>query len=273
MATQDTNPVPNEGELELKDPVETPQGEDEELEDQEQPDADDVTEDENEEESEDREGDEPKPGEEEEDKFQKRFSQIQGDTPEDYTKNLEEAYRQSSTEGQRLAMEAKENQKWRDQVAAAVARNPDIAKALEEATGESAPAPYVDPALQYAREQMNNTFAKEYSEFTEAHPEMISDEVLKDKVLEELKIFADAYDAKGQRLGMADGLKKAWISLGLDVEDKKEKVMTKAKNQAAQPKAQAKPKSPATKPQFTDEQIAFAKKMNLSEEQLAEFSK
>lgn len=273
MATQDTNPAPNEDELDPKDPVETPNGEDEELQNQEEPNEDEVTEDENEEESEQEEGDEPKPGEEEEAKFEKRFSQIQGETPEEYIKNLEEAYRQSSTEGQRLAQERKENQKFRDQIAAAVAKDPSLASALEAATGEGAPAPYVDPALAYAREEMNKTFEREYREFTDVHPEMISDESLRQEVLDELQILADVYDKKGKRLGMAEGLKKAWASLGHDAGDKKEKVMTEAKTQAAQPKAQAKPKAKIEKPQFTDEQIAFAKKMNLTPEQLAEFSK
>lgn len=273
MATQDTTEDTTEEVEEVEDQVETVDTEDEQLDTETENDKTTETENENEEETEDEEGDKPKPDDEEEAKFEKRFSQIQGDTPEEYTKNLEEAYRQSSTEGQRLAMETKEAQKWRDQVAAAVAKNPEIAQLLEAATGENAPAPFVDPALAFAREQMNNTFAKEYSEFTEAHPEMLSDEKLKDEVLEELRVFADAYDAKGKRLGMAEGLKKAWISLGLDADDKKEKVMTTAKTQAAQPKTQPKPKAPAAKPQFSDAQLEFAKKMGLTEAQLAEYSK
>jgi hypothetical protein len=272
MATQDTTEDKTEEVEEVVDQVETEQSEDEQLDTETTDEETTETENENEEETEEEDV-EDETETEEEAKFEKRFSQIQGDTPEEYAKNLEEAYRQSSTEGQRLAIENKEAQKWRDQVAAAVAKNPEIAKLLEESTGEGAPAPYVDPALQYAREQMNNTFAKEYNEFSELHPELVSDDVLREKVLAELSIFADAYDAKGKRLGMADGLKKAWISLGLDAEDKKEKVMTTAKTQAAQPKTQSKPKAKIVKPQFTDEQLQFAQKMGLSEKELAEYSK
>lgn len=272
MTAQDTTVTDTEVNEEVDNPVETLQEEDEQLDNQEN--QENVTDtEENEGESESEEGEQPKPTEEEEAKFEKRFSQIQGETQEDYLKNLEEAYRNSSTEGQRLAIEAKEDKKFRDQVAAAIANDPDLAARLQGTVGKEAPAPYVDPALAYARELRDEQFNKEYGQFTDAHPEMISDEALREKVLGELETFADAYAASGRRLGMAEGLKKAWISLGLDIDDKKEKVMTQAKTQAAQPQAQPKPKAPVAKPQFTDEQIAFAKKMGLSPEQLAEYSK
>lgn len=271
MATQDT--TEDEVLEQVEGQVETEQSEDENANDEVLEQESEETEDENEEESEDEEGDKPKPDDEEESKFQKRFSQIQGDTPEDYAKNLEEAYRQSSTEGQRLALEAKQNKEFRDKLAAAVAADPELAKRLEAATGEKAPTPQVDPALAWAKEEMNKTFAKEYNEFTDVHPEMLSDDALRDEVLDELRLLADVYDAKGKTLGMAEGLKKAWASLGYAEKDNKDKVMTQAKNQAAAPKVQSKPKAKIEKPEFSEEQISFAKKMGLTPEQLAEFNK
>lgn len=274
MATQDTTDEavvdPN-----LENPVETGETEDEQLDENGKPIVTADTE-ENEEGSESTEGDQSDDAEtedEEKTEFKKRFTQIKGDTPDEYIPNLEEAYRNSSTEAQRLAKETKDLQKRVDQIGALVAKNPELAKALEEGTAEGAPSPIVDPALQYAREQMQQTFEREYKEFTDLHPELDTDDELKEKVIEEMQILADVYDRRGQRLSMAEGLKKAWISLGLDADDSKEKAAQQAKQQAAKPNTQGKAKSTTKAPEFTEAQIAMAKKFNLTVEDLAKYSK
>jgi hypothetical protein len=274
MATQDTTEEVQEDQN-LENQVETGNTEDEQLDENGKPITNSDTE-ENEEGAESTEGDQSdgtQTEDEEASEFKKRFTQIKGDTPEEYLPNLEEAYRNSSTEAQRLAKEAKDLQKRVDQIGALVAKNPELAKALEEGTGEGAPSPIVDPALQYAREQMQQTFEREYNEFADLHPELNTDDELKEKVIEELQILADVYDRRGQRLGMAEGLKKAWISLGLDADDSKEKAATQAKQQAAKPNTQGKPKSTTKAPEFTDAQIAMAQKFGLSAEDLAKYSK
>lgn len=223
--------------------------------------------------SDDDDSDEDEDDETEDDedsKFEKRFTQFKGDTPEEYIPNLEDGYLKSSNEAKRLASANKDLQSRLDAVTAAVAKNPDLAKGLNEALGEETPEVLVDPALMKAREDMEATMASEYNEFVEAHPEFGSDPVLQEEVLAELQTFAKAARKNGKILGMKEGLNKAWISLGKN-DDSKEKLATAAKNNAAKPRTSSKGKKPAgDKPQFSPEQIAYAKKMGLTAKQLEE---
>jgi len=223
---------------------------------------------------EDESKDEPKTEDEEESKFQKRFTQIKGETLEEYKANLEEAYRQSSTEGQRNATELKEAKSELDKIGAAIAADPELAKVLNDALEGNTPAQKrEDPALEYARSEMKKKMDGEYNNFTELHPNMVTDAELREKVLNELSFFADIAAAKGQELGMEDGLKKAWISLGLDDEDSKEDIINKAKELSNKPDTSGKTKTTKSAPAFTEAQISLAKRYGLTSEQLAQNSK
>lgn len=253
--------------------VETVNPEDESQDDQEDAEEQE-TDDQEQEESEDEEDDKSKPEDEEEPKFQKRFTQIKGDTPEEYAVNLEEAYRNSSTEGQRNAKELKEAKEELEKIGAVIAANPDLAKSLNDALdGQPVTKQKEDPAIQYAREEMTKKLDAEYNTFTDAHPEMVTDTELREKVLNELSHFADVAAARGDSLGMEEGLKKAWVSLGYDAADSKEDTITKAKEQAAKPGTPGKTKKSTKTTGFSDEQIALAKKFNITPEQLAQYSK
>jgi len=261
----------------VEEQVETPNGEDENQdleENTKESEAEDQEQEESESEEEESE-DESKPEDKEESKFEKRFTQIKGDTPEEYAKNLEEAYRNSSTEGQRNATEAKESKEELAKIGAAIAKNPELAKMLNDALdGEPAPAPQKeDPAIAFARDEMKKKLDGEYNSFTELHPEMVTDEELRNKVLAELSFVADVAAAKGEKIGMEEGLKKAWTLLGLDEEDSKEETITRAKEIAGKPGTPGKTKTAKTKTQLTDEQISMGKRYGLSEKQLLEFAK
>lgn len=266
---------PNEEEVieDVEEQVETPNGEDENLDNQEETEELENEDPEQEEESEE-ESEEEKTEEEEESKFEKRFSQIKGDTPEEYAKNLEEAYRNSSTEAQRINGELKDAKKELDKIGEVIANNPELAKQLNDALGGVEVAQKrEDPAIEYARSEMKKKLDGEYNAFVDVHPEMATDDDLREEVLKELSLLADAAAAGGRTLGMEEGLKKAWISLGYDAADSKEHTITKAKEQAAKPGTPAKTKKANTKAQFTDEQIAMAKRYNITPEQLAQYSK
>lgn len=257
----------------IEEQVETPNGEDEKQDIEDNADGEEA-EDQEQEETENEEGVKPKPEEEEELKFQKRFTQIKGDTPEEYAVNLEEAYRNSSTEGQRNAQELKEAKAELDKIGAVIAKNPELAKSLNDALdGGIVPQVREDPAIEFARSEMKKKLDSEYNAFTDLHPEMVTDEDLRSKVLQELSHFADVSAARDETLGMEEGLKKAWISLGYDIEDSKEDKINKAKEQAAKPGTPGKTKKPKTSTGFSDEQIALAKKFNITPEQLAQYSK
>lgn len=267
MADQDTTVTVENGEK-VNTEVETTQVEDESLKtgDDTQVETDTGT---------DEEGAEGADGKtetetEEESEFKKRFSQFEGETPEEYLKNLEEAYANSSTEGQRLSKEAKDAKEQYDKVATLIANNPDFAKALSET--ENAPKPPVDPALAYAKQQMEAAYEKDWNEFTQSHPELAGDQALTDALIDEMDIIAQAHEKRGRTLSMAEGLKKAWISLGREAADNKENVVNKTKEQASKATPNAKPGKASDKTEFTQEQIAVAKKMGLTPEQLAKYN-
>lgn len=222
----------------------------------------DDSQDDDSEESEDEESEE-----EEEPEFKKAFSQIKGDTPQEYAKNLEEAYKQSSKEGKLQAQKAKDSQARIDQIAAVVAKNPELAKLINESAGSEI-APTTDPALVHARQTMEQQMEKDYSKFAESHPEIETDPDLAEKVLAEVTIFGDAARKKGKILSMDEALNKAWISLGLNKEDSKETVATKAKETASKSRTNNTNKKKTKTPKLSDDQIAAGKKMGLTEKQM-----
>lgn len=211
--------------------------------------------------------DEDSDEDEDEPEFKKAFTQIKGDTPTEYAKNLEEAYRQSSQEGKLKAKEAKDAQARIDQIAAVVAKNPELAKLINESAGDEI-APTTDPALLHARQDMEERMEKDYKKFVETHPELDSDPDLQEKVLAEVTIFGDAARKKGKILGMDEALRKAWISLGLDKDDSKETVVTKAKETASKSKTSNSNKKTSKAPTLSAEQIEAGRRMGLTEKQM-----
>lgn len=273
MADQDTTVTAENGET-IDEEVETLTGEDETNQEDNQEDQADTGTEDDESESED---DEQETDTETEDKdaiaFKKRFTQLKGETPEEYLKNLEDAYANSSTEGQRLAQRTKEAEQKFQQVAQLVATDPKFAKQLADATGEDAQKVIVDPALEFAREQMEERYKEDYAKFTDIHPEVAADKDIQQALVDELDAIGAAYEKRGVKLSLFDGLKKAWVSLGYDESDKKEDVVNKAKEQASKGTPKAKGTLAKKTQEFSADQIAVAKKMGLTPEQLAEYNK
>ncbi len=206
----------------------------------------------------------------EESKFKKRFTQIKGETPEEYIANLEEAYRHSSTEGQSKAKEAKEIKQKFDNIATIVANNPEIAKAINEATGEKEPTVTVDPAVEYARREMHKKMTAEYESFVDLHPEFVTDEDVKQAVAKEVDIIGQIHESAGREITLTEALNQAWKNLGYD---KAEAVQLKAKENAAKGSPSTPPKKPSVKSELSEEQIAMGKKLGLTVEQLTKYKK
>lgn len=240
------------------------------VEDESTNDDDDTTDEDDDDSQDDDDSDDSDDEEEEAPEFTKAFTQIKGDTPEEYAKNLEEAYRKSSQNGKLTAKQAKESQARIDQIVAIVAKNPELAKLISEDASEGEIAPTVDPALLQARQNMEEKMESDYNSFVEKHPELGSDPDLQEKVLAEVTIFGDAARKNGKILPMDEALRKAWISLGLDKEDSKETVTVKAKETASKSKTNNSSKKSSKKPTLTPEQIAAGKKFNLTEKQMLE---
>lgn len=206
-------------------------------------------------------------------KFEKRFNQLKGETPEEYIASLEEAYRNSSTEAQRILKEAKDKGSKFDAMASIVAKNPEIAKLMNEATGEKEATIAVDPAVEFARDQMQQQMTKDYNTFTDTHPEFLTDDKVKKDVAEEVDTIGQIYEARGRKISLIEAMNMAWKNLGLDKDDDKESVGAKAKDSAAKGSPSTPPKKGDSKKEFSDDQLKIAKKMGLTPEQLAKYNK
>lgn len=229
--------------------------------------SDESEEDDSEEEDDDQDEDdsEESDDDEEESEFKKAFSQIKGDNLEEYTPNLEEAYRKSSREGIRLAKEAKEKQAQLDAIMAVVDKNPELKKAIEAGAGKEV---LVDPALTHARQQMEQQMEKDYAKFAQTHPSIDDDPDIAEKVLEEVAILGESYRKRGKNLSMEKALKLAWSNLDLDEDEKDEKIANAAKKQASKSKNNSSNRKKGKKTNLTPEQIATGKKMGLTEKDL-----
>lgn len=187
--------------------------------------------------------------------FTKRFTQIKGDSPEEYLKNLEETYVKSSTESVRLNRQVRELSAQVEKVTKLVAQNPELAEKLKTDTATTS-ASEVNPALAFAESEMNRKWQEEYQGFVKLHPEVETDPELAEQLDEQLKIVRDVVWARENRLlGMGEGLTKAWKLLDRDeAPTKEDKVRSAVKDQASQSKTGGTVK-PEGKTKFTDKQI------------------
>lgn len=200
----------------------------------------------------------------------KRFK-IAGETPEEYLKNLEDAYGKSSSEGVRLNQELKETKSKVDKFAEAVANDPELAERIEKGEGV-----LVHPALRYAEDRMLQEQEKEYQEFLAGHPEIESDPAVQQKLLEELAIIGEGYIQKGKMLNMKKGLTMAWNALeeelGLNKKSSEEELALKAKETAGATQT-ASGKKTETKSEFSESQLKIANRLGITEEKMREYVK
>jgi len=190
--------------------------------------------------------------------FERRFSQFKADTKDDYIKELEKAYDNSLKESTKLAQQSQQVNTFMK----GISNNPELAAAIEtETTDEPVPpAPsQFDPLSLYVKQRLESEQAQEYQEFAADHPELDNDPETAQKVLDELRTFAEVERSKGRLLGMKEGLTKAYISLGL-MKDNKEEVAVAAKEIAASSTAESLKKS-TPKVDVTDAQLSVARKM------------
>lgn len=162
----------------------------------------------------DQDADEDSEGDSE---FKKRFTQFKGDTAAEYAKNLEEGYLKSSTEALRLKKLLDEKGE------------------KTEKTDDKTP---IDPDVAWAKGERQRQWTKEINDFKTEHPELDSDPALAQELNDELAIIAEVYQRKnGYGISMAEGLTKAWASLGYDANDKKERIAAAAKDGGARSKS------------------------------------
>lgn len=123
--------------------------------------------------------------EQSEESFVKQFPHIKGETPEEYAKNLEKAYENSTAEFQRLRSEATKE-----------------TSADETTTEPTAPA---DPNLLYAQRLVNKDIQKTYDTFQKDYPQL-QDPIEYDKFVSKTRQLSSFIYASENRAATADEL-------------------------------------------------------------------
>lgn len=168
----------------------------------------------------------------EEPSFVKQVPSIAGDTEEEYRKNLETAYQQSTAEALRLK---------------------GLADAPKTEDGETQEIDLSDPLRLYAKQKMDEDISKAFSDFSKDYPQ-VSDQAEYDKFTVEVATISNTIMNSQKRLASPEELyTKAAIILGWEKSsspDGKEKLSMALKDNGATTKTTSatstKPKSKVT---------------------------
>lgn len=189
--------------------------------------------------------------------FKKRFTQIKGETQEEYLKNLEDAYLNSSNEGVRLNREIKD------------IKNADKDDKDKKSDTKLPDDPYLADLVRERKGKME----KEFDDFVDSHQELRSDEGLRDELLDSLEIVTEFHRKKGKPLTVKEGLKKAWAAMGNDPTNEQRAVDEKVKETAGKQRTQSKTKSADKEGDISEGTLSMAKKWGLDKKQIEEARK
>lgn len=285
-------------ETEEDETLEDEEDQKEEAEESEEEDSEEETEDDSEEEDEDEseeddseeETEEESEEETEDDSKKYRFEQFAGESDEEYIKNLEEGYENSSKEAVRLKNEADVSTRRLNAIMDAAKADPKLGEALQNALTEAGttaesletkPGDDVEtsnnPFLKAAETEWKTKSQQEAKEFVEANPEVLSDPEINGKVRHWMEVFTrEEMQQNGKLLTAGEALEKAYNHLGLENKLKKEEDLAAAakKNSApSRPKSSTPKKKKSSGKDFTQSQLDYASKLGLSKEKLEKYAK
>jgi hypothetical protein len=197
-------------------------------------------------------GDEPS-------EFIKRFPQFKGETLEDYTQRLEDAYTKSTDEGKRLFDEVETLKSERlDQIANTATEDAGEAQTTDESFGD-----------RYARSEVRKRNRQSFDTFVEDHSELQTDPALAERMKHKVTLLVKtAFEEEGEVPDMDELLRGAWAMLaptGTDIETRNE-----LKERTGMSKTSGVKKRDKIS-KISPEQIATAKRMypNKSDKELA----
>lgn len=190
-----------------------------------------------------------------EEEFVKAFEDIEGDTPEEYMRNLEEKYKNSSEEGRRLSGENKKLKKENEDYVKRYATGEMFGRELRSTDENTDTDDYVRT---YVSQEMGRQATQDYTEFKH-HSELESDPALKKNVMSKGAAYAQAiFETEGRIAGMGEVLRVGYAAVkGDDVSE----VSQDPKQVAAAPSTTPKPQKAETKPRFSDAQLQVTMKM------------
>lgn len=232
---------------------------------------------ESEEESDEDESEEEKSEDEKKPAVERKFKNLADEEDAKYISNLEKAYENSSAEAIRLNTELSESKKasaqW-DKVMTAVNANPELAKQLNAVLeGKEIDVPDKDPFLVSAKTEWETKSRQELEEIVAKHPEVISDPALNDKVKHWMTVFSkEAFETDKRMLTGGEAMTMALRHLGIDVDDTRPSMTSKAKEAAAPTRPKASRKSKPSARTVSNEAYKFGELMGVSKEQVEKFA-
>lgn len=195
---------------------------------------------------------------EDSDTFVKEFDNIKGDTLSDYARNLEIAYRNSSTEATKLLSRIKELE----------AKDTAVGDDDDSGDGDNkdAKAPVItDPTQLYMKQKMDEEIVAAYTEFSKDFNQ-VNDPAEYNKFTRTVAQLTNTILNSEKRMAPPRELySKAAVILGWEPVEKKptkdEKAGMALKDRAAVSKGQSGPKKPASKSKVTQSMIELNRKM------------
>lgn len=187
--------------------------------------------------------------------FVKEFPHIKGDTPEEYARNLEKSYQNSTSEALRLKQELDKTK----------AVKPPLTST--DSSGDDDDEQPLTAEQLWLKQQMDEEIANSFESFKKDYPQ-VDDPDEYDKFKAEVSVFSNAIrQAQGRMATPAELYQKAALSLGWDKQSEpsdKEKLGIAIKDSGGTSKAITSGAKPPAKSKVTDAQIATYRKMNPS---------
>lgn len=202
----------------------------------------------------------PKDGEQTEEQktltFEKRYTQFTGETPEEYIKQLEDAYGNSSSEALKI-------KKRLDDLKAKKLTEVATGKEDEPTDGKQGEQPKSLTDI-WVDQEMKRRHAEQYAKFAEVHPEVNEDDDLFNELDQETgKYMEYVFNREGRVPDLDESLNWAWKIIRPEdsKRSKEEKVVEAVKSAGSASKTKSVTKDPA-EPLFSDKQIEAAKKID-----------
>lgn len=183
--------------------------------------------------------------------FTKQFENIQGDTPEEYARNLEIAYQNSTAEAIRLKTLADDKQ------AQGAAEAATATEAVDEEETESTP---VDPVSLFMKQKMDEEINTAYTEFSKTYPRVTDPTDYQNFTRTVGQLSRTILDSEKRLAPPSELYSKAAIILGWNADTKSEDLGMAVKGAAASSKTTSAVKS-EPKSKITEAQMVLNRKM------------
>lgn len=225
-----------------------------------------------------------------------RFSQFKGEkgTADEYIKNLEAGYLNSSQEAIKIRDERDGFERQVNAIKAAAGKDPEFGEKLLEYLNsgggdtsksgddfsDKATQSSNNPFLVHAETEWNEKNDQSVKEFADANPEVLTDPKINAEVKRWARVFtSEVYENEKRLITTGEAMEKAYKYLGYEDKRKSEQSLVDGmkKNAAPTRPQAAKKKSGSSKSgntkQFSDATLSYAEKMGISKERLMKSAK